>query len=97
MNLITTGEDAYAAEIIWRENGVLTGHGDPFGSTVKDFVDHRGNSILWYLTYREDRNAEGGFACPLIEQELLRLGADPYRLNDLGLCWNDVASHYVRQ
>ena len=93
--LITSGEDAYAAEVIRRKNGVLTGHGDVFGSTVKDFVDHRGNSILWYLTYREDRNAEGGFACPFIEQELLRLGADPYRLNDLGLCWNDVANHYT--
>ena len=66
-------------------------------AAVREFRDWRGNNILWYLTYREDQNAEGGFACPLIEQELLRLGADPYRLNDLGLCWNDVASHYVRQ
>ena len=63
---------------------------------VREFRDWRGNNILWYLTYREDQNAEGGYACPCLEQELLRLGADPYRLNDLGLCWNAVAGHYVR-
>ena len=95
VSLITTGEDAYAAEVIRKRKGILSGHVDAFGATVADFCDHRGNGILWYLTYREDRNAEGGFACPCIERELLRLGADPYRQNDLGLCWNDVAVHFV--
>ena len=28
------------------------------------FVDCRGNNLLWYLTYRDDQNAAGGFACP---------------------------------
>ena len=95
VGLITTGEDAHAAEVIRKHKGILSGHGDVFGATVKDFCDHRGNGILWYLTYREDQNAEGGFACPCIERELLRLGANPYCQNDLGLCWNDVAGHFV--
>lgn len=95
VGLITTAEDAFAAEVIRRSKGILSPHADPFGATVRDFCDHRGNGILWYLTYREDRNAEGGFACPCIERELLRLGADPCRQNDLGLCWNDVAGHFV--
>ena len=63
---------------------------------VRDFVDWRGNNILWYLTYRDDQNARGGFACPYIERELLRLGADPNRRNNLGLCWNDVRRHLIR-
>ena len=61
-----------------------------------DFVDWRGNNILWYLTYRDDQNAHGGFACPYIERELLRLGADPHQCNDIGLCWNDVRHHFIR-
>ena len=26
---------------------------------------------------------------------LIDMGADPKRRNDLGLCWNDVASHFI--
>ena len=40
--------------------------------------------------------SEGGFACPFIERELLRLGVDPNHYNNLGLCWNDIARHVVR-
>lgn len=61
-----------------------------------DFVDWRGNNILWYLTYRDDQNARDGFACPCIERELLRLDADPNRCNTIGLCWNDVRRHLIR-
>ena len=95
VGLIVAGEDAHAAEIIRKSGGILSGNGDCFGATEKDFRDHRGNGILRYLTCREDRNPEGGFACPCIERELLRLGANPYLQNDLGLCWNDVAGHFV--
>ena len=63
---------------------------------VRTFKDWRGNNILWYLTYRDDQNAQGGFACPCIERELLRLGADPNRCNTIGLCWNDVRRHLIR-
>ncbi len=63
---------------------------------VRYFVDPRGNGILWYLTYRDDQNAEGGFACHRIERELLRLCADPNHRNKLGLCWNDVRRHLIR-
>ncbi len=60
------------------------------------FVDMHGNNLLWYLTYRDDQNAQGGFACPCIERELLRIGVDPNRRNNLGLCWNDVKRHVIR-
>ena len=60
------------------------------------FVDCRGNNLLWYLTYRDDRNAAGGFACPKTVAALLERGVDPSRRNILGLCWNDVARHVVR-
>ena len=63
---------------------------------VPRFVDARGNGILWYLTYREDQNTPGGYACPRTAETLFSLGADPYRENELGLCWNDVAQHFVR-
>ena len=63
---------------------------------VRDFRDWRGNNILWYLTYRDDQNAQGGFACPCIERELLLLGANPNRNNNIGLCWNDVRRHLIR-
>ena len=63
---------------------------------LADFVDWRGNGILWYLTYRDDQNARGGFACPRIERELLRLGADPNLRNNIGLCWNDVRRQLIR-
>ena len=61
------------------------------------FVDCRGNNLLWYLTYRDDRNASGGgFACPKTVTALLERGVDPSHRNNLGLCWNDVARHVVR-
>ena len=47
--------------------------------------------ITKLMIYRDDQNARGGFACPCIERELLRIGVDPNRRNHLGLCWNDVA------
>ena len=63
---------------------------------LRTFVDVHGNNLLWYLTYRDDRNAQGGFACPCIERELLWLGVDPNHRNNLGLCWNDVRRHLIR-
>ena len=63
---------------------------------IRDFIDVRGNGILWYLTYRDDQNADGGFACPKTARVLVDMGADPCRTNELGLCWNDVARHFVR-
>ena len=60
------------------------------------FVDYNGNNLLWYLTYRDDRNAAGGFACPKTVAALLERGVDPNRRNNLGLSWNDVARHVVR-
>ena len=59
-------------------------------ASITNYLDMRGNNLLWYLTYRDDQNARGGFACPCIERELLRIGVDPNRRNNLGLCWNDV-------
>lgn len=85
--LITHAADEEAADFI--RNRVA-------GDAVKDYVDSRGNGILWYLTYRDDQSARGGFSCPRTECELLRLGADPYRRNNLGLCWNDVVRHVIR-
>ena len=64
--------------------------------SITNYLDMRGNNLLWYLTYRDDQNARGGFACPCIEGELLRIGVDPNRRNNLGLCWNDIARHVVR-
>ena len=63
---------------------------------MRTFVDVHGNNLLWYLTYRDDQNAQGGFACPCIEHELLRVGVDPNHRNNLGLCWNDVRRHLIR-
>ena len=60
------------------------------------FVDCRGNNLLSYLTYRDDQNAAGGFACPKTVAALLERGVDPSCRNNLGLCWNDVARHVVR-
>ena len=82
------------ADYIHAKKGIL--NKEHLDYTVADFVDYRGNSILWYLTYRDDQQAEGGFACPRIERELLRLGADPNRRNNLGLCWNVVRRHVIR-
>ncbi len=66
------------------------------GERIRTFVDVHGNNLLWYLTYRDDQNAVGGFACPCIERELLRLGVDPDNRNNLGLCWNDVRRRLIR-
>ena len=77
-------------------NFIRSGFNSRVAQEVPGFVDARGNGILWYLTYREDQNAEGGFACPRTAQTLISLGADPFRENELGLCWNDVARHFVR-
>ena len=63
---------------------------------MRTFADVHGNNLLWYLTYRDDQNAQGGFACPCIERELLRLGADPNHRNNIGLSWNDVRRHLIR-
>ena len=67
------------------------------GERIRTFVDVHGNNLLWYLTYRDDQNAQDGFACPCIERELLRLGVDPNHRNNLGLCRNDVRRHLIRQ
>ena len=66
------------------------------GELMRTFADVHGNNLLWYLTYRDDQNAQGGFACPCIERELLWLGVDPNHRNNLGLCWNDVRRHLIR-
>ena len=89
--LITHFSDEDAAE---RIRGHVALHGN--AASITNYLDVRGNNLLWYLTYRDDQNAQGGFACPCIEQELLRLGVDPSRLNNLGLCWNDVKRHVIR-
>ena len=63
---------------------------------MRTFVDVHGNNLLWYLTYRDDQNAQGGFTCSCIERELLRVGIDSNHHNNLGLCWNDVRRHLIR-
>ena len=88
---ITHFSDEDAAERI-RSHVAL--HGNV--ASIINYLDMRGNNLLWYLTYRDDQNAQGGFACPCIERELLRLGVDPNRRNNLGLCWNDVKRHLIR-
>ena len=87
---VVHGEDAALADF------VRLGFGSRVAKEVPGFVDARGNGILWYLTYRADQNPEGGFACPKTAEALISLGADPYRENELGLCWNDVARHFLR-
>ena len=90
--LITHVEDVQSGKII-REN--FSAEEDI--AKIVAYGDWRGNNLLWYLTYRDDQNARGGFACPCIERELLRIGVDPNRRNNLGLCWNDVKRHVIRQ
>lgn len=63
---------------------------------LRDFRDSHGNNLLWYLTYRDDQQAKGGFAAPKNERFLLELGVDPTSRNDMGLCWNDVRQHVNR-
>ena len=83
---LVRGEDIVLAEVLRAEFDV---------SEVRDFIDARGNGILWYLTYREDQQAIGGYACPKTAITLIEMGADPNRRNALGLCWNDVAGHFI--
>jgi hypothetical protein len=90
--LITHVEDVQAGKII-REN--FSAEEDI--AKIVAYRDWRGNNLLWYLTYRDDQNARGGFACPCIERELLRLGVDPNHRNNIGLSWNDVKRHVIRQ
>ncbi len=66
------------------------------GEMMRTFADIHGNNLLWYLTYRDDQNAEGGFACPKTVAALLECGLNPAHRNDLGLCWNDVKRHVIR-
>jgi hypothetical protein len=87
VTVVVRGEDAALADFIR----------SLVAKEVPRFVDARGNGILWHLTYREDQHADGGFACPRTAQTLISLGADPFRENELGLCWNDVARHFVRK
>ena len=89
--LITHFSDEDAAEGI-RSHVALQGN----AASITNYLDVRGNNLLWYLTYRDDQNARGGFACPCIERELLRIGVDPKLRNNLGLCWNDVKRHVIR-
>ena len=89
--LITHFSDEDAAE---RIRGHVALHGN--AASITNYLDMRGNNLLWYLTYRDDQNARGGFACPCIERELLRIGVDPNRRNNIGLCWNDVKRHVIR-
>lgn len=89
--LITHFSDEYAAMSI-RSHVTLKGD----AACLADYVDRAGNNLLWYLTYRDDQNARGGFACPHIEHELLRLGVDPTHRNALDLCWNDIRHHVIR-
>jgi len=67
-----------------------------FDESVIQFCDFNGNNALWYLTYRDDQQSEGGFACPKTAKALIDLGVDPNHRNRLGLCWNDVARHVNR-
>ena len=90
--LITHFSDEDAAEGI-RSHVALQGN----AASITNYLDMRGNNLLWYLTYRDDQNARGGFASPCIERELLRIGVDPKLRNNLGLCWNDVKRHVIRQ
>ena len=85
-------EDEEAASMVARST---CGH-EWMRDQLVGFIDMHGNNLLWYLTYRDDQNARGGFACPCIERELLRIGVDPSRRNNLGLCWNDVKRHVIR-
>ena len=89
--LITHFSDEDAAE---RIRGHVALHGN--AASITNYLDVRGNNLLWYLTYRDDQNARGGFACPYIERELLLIGVDPNRRNNIGLCWNDVKRHVIR-
>ncbi len=82
------------SHIWWGVDEVLQGAVMENPTVQQAFVD--AVPMRRYLTYRDDRNAAGGFACPCIERELLRLGVDPNHYNNLGLCWNDIRRHVIR-
>lgn len=88
--LITHFSDAYASAQL-KEYAIVQENAE----CIKNYLDRWGNNLLWYLTYRDDQNAKGGFACPLLERELLQLGVNPNHCNDLGLCWADVRRYLV--
>jgi len=89
---IVRGEDEEVARLIARST---CGY-EWLREQIASFVDMNGNNLLWYLTYRDDQQAQGGFACPCIERELLRLGVDPDHRNNIVLCWSDVRRHLIR-
>ena len=61
---------------------------------IRDTVDARGNTVLWYTLYRE---ADDGQVWPStfsadneLAAALIELGCDPTRKNALGLSWADI-------
>ena len=64
---------------------------------IRDAVDARGNTALWYTLYRE---ADDGQVWPStfsadneLAATLIELGCDPKRKNELGLSWADIVRH----
>ena len=64
---------------------------------IRDAVDARGNTALWYTLYRE---ADDGQVWPStfsadneLAATLIELGCDPNRKNALGLSWADIVRH----
>ena len=90
---VTHAEDEAAARFL---RHVCNNSSEINSKVIARHLDNHGRNLLWYLTYRDDQNARGGFACPCLERELLRLGVDPNRRNNIGLCWNDVRRHVIR-
>lgn len=96
-----SGVIAWAVDALVRGPDGLLGEGLSRWSrketaALADFRDVHGKNLLWYLTYRDDQQAAGGFSAPRNERSLLELGLDPNERNDLGLCWNDVRRHVNR-
>lgn len=68
-----------------------------FPNLIRDAVDARGNTALWYTLYRE---ADGGQVWPAtfaadnkLAATLIELGCEPDRKNALGLSWADIVRH----
>ena len=64
---------------------------------IRDAVDARGNTALWYTLYRE---ADDGQVLPFtfsadneLAATLIELGCNPERKNALGLSWADIVRH----
>lgn len=89
-------KDSYVSENLLRLINSGDGRRFAMSKIIAEFQDYNGNNALWYLTYRDDQQAEGGFACPKTEKLLIDLGVDPNQRNKIGLCWNDVARHVNR-